>query len=107
MYEVNGDSIKLTKGDTFIAKVDIFQNNEEYIPATGDVVRFALKRLYSDDECLIYKVIPNDTLILKLDPQDTNTLEVSTYYYDIELTFANGDVDTFISGKLKLTNEVE
>jgi len=43
---------------------------------------------------------------LIIDPDDTKKLAFDTYKYDIELTKASGDVDTFINGRLKLTEEV-
>lgn len=99
MYEINGTTIKLTRGDTF--KVTVIPKwkgtGEEYTPAQGDVIRFALKRsVYTDVEPLIEKNIPTDTMLLHLQPSDTKQLAFGDYIYDIEITFANGDVDTFI-----------
>ena len=57
---------------------------------------------------MIYRAIPIDTMLLVLYPTDTQTLEFGTYVYDIQLTKANGDVDTFITAsKFKITAEVE
>lgn len=106
MYEVSGNEIKLVRGDTFYAIVEVYDGTEPYTPVEGDVIRFAMKHKYSDEECLILKTIPNDTLILKLEPEDTKELPVRTYVYDIEITRVNGDVDTFIRGALTLLNEV-
>lgn len=104
MYEISGNTIRLTRGDSFYCAVGMTQGTTPYVPAEGDVVRFALKRNrlrpgggeYADKDPLILKVIPNDTLILHLAPEDTAGLEFGEYVYDIELTYANGDVDTFI-----------
>lgn len=108
MISVSGTTITMTKGDTLRLTVGIKQaNGQTYTPAEGDVVRFAAKRHYNDPQTVIRKVLPNDTLLLHLAPADTDLLMAGDYVYDIELTYANGDVDTFISGKLVLTNEVE
>lgn len=109
MQRIGGKTIVLTKGDTFKATVVMkTEDGTEYAPESGDVVRFAMKQGYEDEQLLVEKVIPNDTLLLKLDPIDTKNLEVGEYVYDIEITYANGDVDTFIDrGTLKLTEEVE
>lgn len=109
MQTIVGEIIVLTKGDTFKATVSMIQSNGElYTPAEGDVVRFHMKKNYSDPDLLIEKIIPNDTLLLKLDPVDTSSLNVGNYVYDIQITYANGDVDTFIDqGTLTLTEEVE
>lgn len=106
MYEVIGNNIQLVRGDTFYATVEVYDGKDPYVPSEHDVIRFAVKLYYTDQEPLITKVIPNDTLILKLDPADTSSLNVLTYVYDIEITKENGDVDTFIRGTLTLLNEV-
>ena len=65
-------------------------------PQPGDRLRFALKKHYDDANPLINKQIPMDTLILELEPEDTKDLDYGKYVYDIELTFAGGDIDTII-----------
>lgn len=109
MIKISGKTIRMTKGDTLEVPVVIMTNNGDvYIPAEGDVIRFAMKKNYEDDEPLILKTIPNGTLILRLESADTKNLEVSKtpYVYDIELTTSTGTVDTFLSGSLYLTEEV-
>lgn len=87
----------------------------EYTPVEGDIVRFAMKRPnmlpdgsdYEDTVPIVYKEIPIDTMILELEPGDTKTLSCGKYVYDIEITLADGFVDTFIAkASLKLTPEV-
>lgn len=114
MNSLKNNTIHLTRGDTFQTQVTIKQNGEDYIPEQGDVIRFAAKRdelnhngtQYLDKEPLIVKQIPIDTMILRLDPEDTANLDFNVYAYDIEITMANGRVDTFISDKLYLDPEV-
>jgi hypothetical protein len=108
-FKVKKNTIFLTRGDTFKAMLTI--NNPDgsvYTPVEGDTIRFALKENIEDEECLILRDIPIDTMLLVLYPEDTKSLEFGSYVYDIQLTKANGDVDTFITAsKLKLTAEVE
>lgn len=101
MVEVNGTTITITKGDTGFITVGIRNaDGTPYTPAEGDVIRFAMKKNYSDATPLIEKNIPLDTMILRLDPEDTKDLEAGPgrgkYKYDIELTRVDGQVDTFI-----------
>lgn len=103
LYRVDGTTITMTRGDTVILQVGIKQGDTPYTPAEGDVVRFALKSqlngqgtAFRESTPLILKTIPNETMILQLDPQDTKNLPFGVYTYDIEITFANGIVDTFI-----------
>lgn len=104
MYEINGTTIRLTRGDTFYCEFMIIKDDETYTPVEGDYVRFALKhatmtatkRGFTDAKPLIKKEVPIDTMVLKLLPEDTKDLPFGTYIYDVEITFANGDVSTFI-----------
>lgn len=98
MYKIEGNKITLTKGDSFYCEVGMnTETGEAYTPQEGDVIRFGLKLTANDEEPLIEKIIPNDTQILHLDPDDTKDLKVQTYRYDCEITYENGDVDTFIN----------
>ena len=105
MYLVSGTTIILTKGNSFYATVGIYDKatGEQYILQEGDSVKFELKRKPCADVPLIEKNISTDTLELKLNPSDTNSLPFGDYFYDMTITFANGDVDTFIdNGKFIL-----
>lgn len=104
MYKVEGNKITMTRGDTLILQVNISQGEEPYVPVEGDSVRFAVKsRLnsrgtaFKEAEPLINKNIPTDTMLLTLEPDDTKQLPFGEYAYDIEITFNNGVVDTFIT----------
>ena len=114
MYSVNGTTITLTRGDTMLLLVGMKRDGEPYTPQPGDSVRFALKQSlnpkgteFREKNPLILKDIPTDTMILRLDPDDTKPFGFGTYRYDIEITFANGYVDTFITNsRFDLTPEV-
>lgn len=109
MQKISGTKIILTRGDTFKAKVmPTKPDGEPFRPAEGDSIRFALKKSYSDPEVLIEKIVPIDTLLLHIEPADTKNLAFGTYVYDIQLTYANGDIDTFIDrAQFELTEEVD
>lgn len=108
MQNVNGTTITLTKGDTFQATVSIYNSDgTAYTPVSGDVIKFAMKHYYSDSAALITKTIDNSTMILRLDPEDTENLSAGTYVWDMQLTNSDGDVDTFIaSAQFVLTEGV-
>ena len=99
MYEIYDNRIILTKGDSFFAVVSMTnkETGEPYTPQDGDVIRFGIKKSLKEGNCIIEKTIPNSTLLLSLDPSDTEPLAPGKYVYDIELTYANGDKDTFIN----------
>jgi len=108
MQKINGTEITLTKGDTFKAIVTMKTiDGKNYTPSENDVIRFAMKKNYNDENVLIEKVIPNGTLLLELTSTETKNLNVGNYVYDIQITYENGDVDTFINmATFTLTKEV-
>ena len=106
MISVNGTTITMTRGDTVRIQIGIKDGNNDYTPQEGDVIQFTAKRYLNATSAAISKTIPNNTLILAFEPSDTNKLPYGSYLYDIQLTYANGDVDTFISGSLVLLGEV-
>lgn len=115
-YNINGTTIRLTRGDSFAAEVGIYYaDGSAYEPASTDAIRFALKhpemtpgnKDYRQAAPILIKQIPYDTLLLELAPEDTEDLDFGQYVYDIELTKADGTVDTFITASpFILTPEV-
>lgn len=98
----------MTRGDSAHIRVGMrFKGSKErYTPVEGDTIRFAMSTKDKDNCCcdddeepetVLTKQIPIETLILTLEPADTKTLPFGEYSYDIEITFANGEVDTFIA----------
>lgn len=110
MVRVVNNTITLVRGDTVEIPVTIWtRDGEKYMPSEGDVVRFALKDGYGDDvPVLINKVLPNDSLIIRLESCETKglTAKKKPYVYDVELTTANGYVDTFVRGVVNVLEEV-
>ena len=107
-YSISGTTITLTRGDTFEAKVSIMRNDgTPYIPHEGDRIRFAMKENYNYSRPLILKDIPIDTMMLVINPEDTENLSFGKYIYDIQITKENGKVDTFITkATFRITEEV-
>ena len=108
-YSVSGNRIILTRGDT--AKISVTTKykttGEIYTPREGDQVKFSFKKYISDKNPLFEKNVPIDTMLLVIEPEDTKSLPFGPYVFDGQLTFANGDVDTFIqNGILDITHEV-
>lgn len=108
-YNIIGTTITLTRGDTFEALVSVTtKDGLQYSPCDGDTLRFALKESYSDAAPLLVKDIPISTMMLVLQPEDTKKLNFGKYVYDIQLTRADGKVDTIIAKAIfKLAEEVD
>lgn len=116
MFEVSNTTIKLTRGDSAFCQVIIKRGDSTYTPQEGDTIKFVVKRnlmttlksAYVDVSPLITKLIPNDTLVLYLEPADTKRLPFGDYVYDMEITFEDGNVDTFINNApFRLLPEVD
>lgn len=110
------NTIEMTRGDTLLVHVALTVDGEPYEPAEGDSIRFAVKSndmdikktAFRDSTPLIVRDIPTDTLLLRLDPEDTKALAFGDYVYDIQLTRSNGFVNTFIAdSRLTLLREVD
>ena len=101
--------ITLTRGDSLFLQLELVKNEHPYTPDPEATVRFAMKYKYKDpdEDAVIVKPIPVDTLLLEIDPEDTKGLMMGkTYVYDIEITDEAGFVDTFIKGNFTIGEEV-
>ena len=111
MVRINGNTITITRGDTLDATLELFTGDgAPYEAQEGDSIRFALKRRYSDKDVLLLKDIPTATMRLRLESEETRQLKPAwaPYVYDIQLTAADGTVDTFSDrGRFIVTEEVE
>ena len=111
MVNINGTTITITRGDTLEALLEILcADGQPYEVRPGDVIRFALKQKYADREPLLLKEIPHDTLLLRLEAEETKLLTAgwAPYVYDIQLTMEDGTVDTFIDrAEFIVTEEVD
>lgn len=121
MLNIDGNNnIVLTRGDTLTLTVALLHEVEPvppateptiepYVPQEGDVIRFAVSKGYKTDpgyELKLSKDIPHDTLTFTCSSTETS-LDYRTYNYDVEITHADGCVDTFISSQLTITGEVK
>ena len=109
MISVKNNRITMTRGDTCRIKITLNDDNgDEYTPQEGDVIRFAAKKEYTDLEPAIFVEVPTDTMVLEIKPNDTKHLPFGNYVYDLQITFADGTVNTFVyKGQLKLDEEVD
>lgn len=100
MYTITGTTIRLTRGDTFVAEIGIYNaDGTEYTPAAGDTITFAMSKTYFDAPVLEKDV---NSLVLALTQSDTSTLPFGRYVYSISVERADGAKDTFIAGSLIL-----
>ena len=109
MVRLRKNNIIMTHGDTLNVTLSLVDRcGKPYTPTAGDTIRFALKKNYLDDEPIMVKEIPIDTMTLRIEAAETKELEQpGAYVYDIQLTMADGTVDTVIpKGRLVIEEEV-
>ena len=100
-------NIMITRGDTGFIYIPLYDDDDEpYTPVEGDKLRFAVKKKYKDEECLILKDIPIQTQVLTIEPSDTKPLAFGKYVHDFEFTDSLGHVSTFVWGIFEVTEEV-
>lgn len=106
--------ITLTRGDTMTLKIALTDaDGEVYIPGGSDVIRFAVKKNYDDENPLINinADIDRETgeITLIVPPEATKNLRPGMYKYDIQLSSGGGTiVDTFIDRAVfHITEEVD
>lgn len=109
MVRIVGNDIYLTRGNTVDTTIQIkTKSGETYIPASGDVILFSCKSVYSDSRSIVKKEIDHDTLRLFISEAESKKLvsRKLPYVYDIDLRTLSGVVDTFISGKIYVEGDV-
>lgn len=94
-YSIQGNCVRLTRGDTFSVPVVVTNpDGTPYKMQDGDVIRFKLTTK-PGGLVLITKYIGQE-MILTLEPSDTSILPCGMYFFDMQMTFAGGAVDTFL-----------
>lgn len=114
MVEIINNKIYMTRGDTLTANLGVFicsLDGEKYNVGSNDKLRFALKKTYEDEEPIIVKDIPTDTLKLRLESSETDQLEQpATYVYDIKIIIDDGSEEgyaqTIVKGILRTSPKV-
>jgi hypothetical protein len=95
MFSISDNEIRITRGDTARMELDIKNSEgEAYEPQEGDVVKFTVKGAPTDLLPLIQKDYTNGGFTIE--PADTEKLNFGAYFYDVQITLANGDVCTII-----------
>ena len=109
MLRIDNTNITLTRGDTLALEVGMKKNGQTYVMQEGDKVRFAVSIGHKGEAG--YKLIKTADMdaenYVRISSEDTEKLTKPIYCYDVEMTYADGTVDTFISGNLFMVGESE
>src|SRR5574344_2606514 len=106
MIKCNNNTIQIIRGDSGGLVFDFVNpDNSKYTLQNTDKAVFSVKSDYDDTVYVIQKTLSQDGKITFL-PSDTTNLSVGSYVYDVQLTKADGQVDTVLLGKLKIIADV-
>lgn len=92
----DNNNITLTRGDS--ASIEVALENPDgsaYELQEGDKLLFTVKHNCITEDIIIQKDISANAIINLL-PGDTDSLLYGVYFYDVQLTKANGAVNTVI-----------
>ena len=100
---IYGKKISMIRGDTEGLRIALrYDHGEKINLEEGDVVYFTVKENKNDSKnetIIIQKTITSfidGEVYIRIESSDTKDLDFRTYYYDVQLTEANGDVTTII-----------
>lgn len=104
-------NIDLIRGDTLNIQFEIKADTVLNLESENFGVTFSLKQAASDTGYVFQKKkdavseIADNTFILRVAPEDTQSLIPGWYYYDLQLTIED-DVYTIALGKLQLIRDI-
>lgn len=107
MITVKKNNIKITRGDSAYINFNITDlSNAEWEFNEGDCVKVHVRNAPNDGDLLFEGTI-EENCVWHILPENTNNLNVGTYWYDAQLETSNGDVFTFIPpSRFTVDNEV-
>ncbi len=94
MQSVKNNTIYGIRGDTLVFKIALTKDGKDYVLSDGDKLTFTVKKTTTDTDALISKDVTSG--VITIDPSDTAKLDYGTYVYDVQLTTADGKVDTVV-----------
>lgn len=95
MLNINGSDIQLTRGDTAYIGLSITHDDgTPYTRVEGDRLLFTVKKSYNSDYEFLEKELSD--MAITIAPEDTQEMDYGNYWYDVELTTADGAVFTVI-----------
>ena len=94
MFKIEYGKIFITRGDSAAFDIQVRQPDKRtiYELSDGDVLTFTVKASDTEIEYLLQKTGQT----IHIDPVDTQKLAYGRYLYDIQLTFADGTINTII-----------
>ena len=102
-------SVQLTRGDSAEFEILITNkvDNSTYTVQAEDRLVLSMKKTLKDTAPVVLQKTITGSNLFVFEPSDTNSLSFGDYYYDVQMTTADGRVFTVIPPVLfKITAEV-
>ena len=96
---VRGTNLSMIKGDSEAIKVVLNSKGTQVPFSDGDTVFFTMRKQIPSEDIIIQKIITDfqrGAALIQLDPSDTENLPSRLYFYDVQITFASGEVKTVV-----------
>ena len=109
--KITGNNMRMTRGDSESFTVSYADASNVNIPlVAGDTIYFTVKKNINVIDTILQKIITefdSGTAVVKVDHTDTQNVPYANYFYDIQLTKADGTVTTIIPpSKFSITGEI-
>lgn len=95
MLYIDGNTIRLTRGDTAYLHIPLSTAEGTYEMDPEDTLTLSVKKSTRDTDYIFQKVIKGND-VFHIEPSDTATSSFGKYIYDVQLCNGNGDIFTVI-----------
>lgn len=95
MLYIEGNTIRLTRGDTAYLDIPLVTSEGAYEMNPEDTLTFSVKKTVRDADYIFQKVVTG-TNTFHIEPADTVEMTFGKYVYDVELNTKDNDVFTVI-----------
>jgi len=92
-------TMEMVRGDSETVSVWLEDDNGHAPFVTGDTVYFTVKQDKFSTEKAFQKTVTtfvDGKAFVDILPADTKNMEFGRYFYDVQITFANGEVKTIV-----------
>lgn len=106
MISVSGDTITMTRGDTETLTVTVLDSDgESYTLGEDEYIELCIKASVDDDTALVVKTTTDGDITF--DRDDTWSMDVGKYVYNIRVEDGSTSFHTIIEGKFVLKAVVD
>lgn len=94
MFKIASKTIQITRGDTGMFTLSLYQNGQEYDYSDDEVLLTVKKSVYVPEIVMQKRISYGENIVIE--PSDTANLAFGDYVYDVQVKTPGGIVDTVI-----------